>query len=373
MKQIKGIVKNIDKIILGKYSTHNSIFQNNKVLFCNKKPLFNCGINAYIVPKGKSFKTDKPIIEVENNPPFIENDIINISPNGLATVVWEADTPHHALYVTDVCNSKCIMCPQIEGASTHYNECIQILDLVDTKNVSNIGITGGEPTLNINKLVEVLEKIAKKSPNQKVHILTNGRNFSRIDVVEKLACIRNIDISYGIPLYSDIAEEHDYIVGVEGAFNETIQGIYNLGKYNQKVEIRTVILRQNYKKLRELATYIYRNIPFVTHIALMGMEYHGNAESNYDLVSIDPIEYKTELFEAVREYVRYNMIVDVYNTPLCLADSRIKEFCRDSISTWKKSYLPQCENCSEKEPCSGVFETSFMHSENIKPIKLEEN
>ena len=280
MKQIKGIVKNIDKVILGTYTTHNNIFQNNKILFCNKKPLFNCGINAYIVPKGKSFKTNKTIIEVENTTPFIEKDIINISPNGLATVVWEADTPHHALYVTDVCNSKCIMCPQIEGASAHYDECIQILDLVDTKNVSNIGITGGEPTLNINKLVEILEKIAKKSPNQKVHILTNGRNFARIDVVEKLASIRNIDISYGIPLYSDIAEEHDFIVGVNGAFNETMQGIYNLGKHNQKVEIRTVILRQNYKKLRAIAIIEYE-LPDKARVDIMA--------------TIDGIDYAIEV------------------------------------------------------------------------------
>lgn len=368
MKQIKGIAKNINTVIVGKYSSLNNLFQRNKVLFCNKKPLFNYGINAYIVPKGKFFKTNKPIIEIENNLPFTENDIINISPKGYMTVVWEADTPHHALYVTDVCNSKCIMCPQIEGASTYYDECIQILNLINTKNVSYIGITGGEPTLNINKLVEVIKKITRKSPNQKVHILTNGRNFANIDNVKKVININNLDLSFGIPLYSDIAEEHDYIVGVEGAFNETIQGIYNLGKYNQKIEIRTVILRQNYKKLRAIATYIYRNIPFVTHVALMGMEYHGKAEINYDLVSIDPIEYETELFEAVREYVRYNMIVDVYNIPLCLVNNRIKEFCRDSISTWKKTYLPQCKNCCAKESCSGVFETSFKHSENLKPI-----
>ena len=369
MKQIKGLIKNIDTTVIGKFCTYNNIFKSNKVLACSKKPLFEIGINAYIVPKGKVFKTNKPIIETDDNLPFVQGDIINITPCGTATVIWEADTPHHALYVTDVCNSKCIMCPQIEGASTHYDECMALLDLVDFKGLPSIGITGGEPTLNINKLIDVLTKIAKKSPGQKVHILTNGRNFARKDVVEKIASVKGVKVSYGIPLYSDIAEEHDYIVGVKGAFVETIQGIYNLGRYNQNIEIRTVILRQNYSKLKSLATYIYRNMPFVNHIALMSMEYHGNAEINYNLVAIDPVEYKTELFEAVREYVRYNMVVDVYNTPLCLVDSRIKEFCKDSISTWKKTYLPQCESCIYKSDCSGVFETSFKHSEHIKPIE----
>lgn len=340
----------------------------NKVLLCNKRPFWEYGINAYIVPKGKLFHTNKPIIEIENTSNFKENDIISITPTGTVTVVWESDTQHNTLYVTDVCNSKCIMCPQIEGVSTHYDECLQIIELINTRNIPYIGITGGEPTLNINKLAEVLTKLSKKFNNQKVHILTNGRNFANMDNVKRIVDIKGIDVSFGIPLYSDIAEEHDYIVGIDGAFNETMQGIYNLGKLNQKVEIRTVILRQNYQKLRAIANYIYRNIPFVVHVALMGMEYHGNAEINYDLVAIDPLEYKAELFEAVREYVRFNMIVDVYNIPLCLVDERIMEFCQDSISTWKKTYLPQCSNCSSKDCCCGVFETSFRHSSNIQPI-----
>ena len=177
-----------------------------------------------------------------------------------------------------------------------------------------------------------------------------------------------LKLSFGIPLFSDIAEEHDYIVGVKGAFKQTIEGLYNLAKYRQNIEIRTVILRQNYKNLLNLATYIYRNLPFVSHIALMSMEYHGRAETNYDLVSIDPIEYKQELFDTVRDFVRYNMAVDVYNTPLCLVDERIEDFCKDSISTWKKTFLPQCNGCTKKEICSGVFETSFVHSKNISTI-----
>lgn len=369
MKKINGNVKNITQAIFGQFSYSNNILTKNRILFCNKKPLINVGIVGYIVPKGKIFNTTLPILEIEDSIPFENGDIINIQPDGTANVVWEINTPHHALYVTDICNSKCIMCPQIDGASSRYDECLKILDLLDLKNVDNIGITGGEPTININKLINVLQKISKKAPNIKVHILTNGRSFADMTIVERLVKLKKIQLSFGIPLYSDVAEEHDSIVGVKGAFKETLKGLYNLGKYNQKIEIRTVILKQNYKKLKDLANFIYRNIPFVNHIALMGMEYHGNAETNYDLVAVDPVDYKQELFEAVREYVRYNLVVDVYNMPLCLADNRIKEFCRDSISTWKKSYLPKCEGCKCKDECCGVFETSFKHSDNIMAIK----
>lgn len=371
MKRTNGHIENLNKTVLGKYTTKNNIFKRNKILFCKKLPLLSFGIKALIIPNNMNVKTNIPVLYVEEGIPFIENDLISINKDGEASVVWETNSPHNALYVTDVCNSKCIMCPQIDDNKSRYDDCLEIIKLLNLKNTNSIGITGGEPTIEINKLVKVLKRLAKKKTNINVHILTNGRNFANIENVRKLAEIKNINISFGIPLYSDIAEEHDFIVGVKGAFVQTISGLYNLAKFHQKIEIRTVILKQNHNKLKDLARYIYRNLPFVSHIALMCMEYHGNAETNYDLVSIDPINYKQELYETVRDFVRYNMIVDVYNLPLCLVDERIKEFCRDSISTWKKYYLSQCENCKEKDTCSGLFETSFRQSENIKPIQIK--
>ncbi len=368
MKSINGNIKNLNEKLFGRFSVRNSIFTKKRILFCENRPFITWGIIAYIVPKGKSFNTNTPILEIEDDIPFADGDIIAIQKNGTANVVWEVNTKHNALYVTDICNSKCIMCPQIERILPRYKECSTILDIVNLKNINEIGITGGEPTTDINRLIELLKKIAKKSPKIKVHILTNGRCFADINNVMKMISLKDVQISYGIPLYSDVAEIHDYIVGVDGAFKETLQGIYNLGKYKQNIEIRTVILKQNYMQLKDLAVFIYRNIPFINHVVLMGMEYHGNAEINYDLIAIDPIEYKQELFESVREYVRYNLNIDIYNIPLCLVDKRIRKFCRDSISTWKKIYLPQCELCKCKNKCSGVFETSFKQSSNIQSL-----
>ena len=370
MKEILGVPHNFENSFIGKLTHKLNLFKRNQILFCDKKPLIEKGLVAYIVPKGKTFKTLLPVIEIEGKLPFENGDVLSVNKSGKINVVWENNSCHNALYVTDACNSKCIMCPQIEGSKSHYDECLTILDIVDLKKHKSIGITGGEPTINIDKLVRILEKIAEKSPNCSVHILTNGRNFSKIENVKKLVSIKGVNISYGIPLYSGIAEDHDYIVGVQGAFVETIRGLYNLAQFKQDIEIRVVILRQNYERLEGIANYIYRNLPFVSHVALMGMEYHGNAETNYDIVSVDPVQYKQNLFNAVRYFVRYNMLVDIYNLPYCLTDKRIRQFCRDSISTWKKTYLPQCKKCSVKDGCSGVFETSFIHSANIKPITV---
>ena len=368
MKKIKGDIKNIKNTIYGSFTYKNNPFKQNRIVKCSKIPLFTFGAKGFIVTKEiKYIPKNVPVLISDEKINFEENDIISLTPAGDCVCVWETNSPHNGLYVTDLCNSKCIMCPQIENGTSRYDECLKILDNIDLKNCESIGITGGEPTLEPDKLAALLHKISKLSKNQKVHILTNGRNFSNEDNAIKFSNLKNIDISWGIPLYSNISEEHDYIVGIKGAFKETMQGLYNLAKHRQKIEIRIVIMRQNYKILKDIAQYIYRNLPFITHVALMALEYHGRAEENYDIISIDPVEYKEELYSAIKIFVRYNIPADVYNLPLCLADNRIHEFCKDSISTWKKTYTEKCKNCTKKDICSGVFETSFVQSGNITP------
>lgn len=364
-------LKNSAHSIIGKITYKNNIFTKNRIVVSEKIPffLFRYGIKAVVLQEEPAkYPHNLPLL-ITNNFSGNENDIVNINNKGECSVIWDSSSRHNCFYVTDLCNSKCIMCPQICEALSRYDECEELLENIDLKHHKSIGITGGEPTLEIDKLVSLIKKISLKSPKTAIQILTNGRKFENNEIVRKLSEIQNTDITYGIPLYSNIAEEHDYLTGVKGSFEETLKGLYNLAGHKQKIEIRIVVLKHNYKKLKDMAEFIYRNFPFVVHIALMGAEYHGNAETNFDEIAIDPSDYKKELYEAVKQFVRYDMFVSVYNIPLCLADDRIHDFCTDSISTWKKTYLPRCDNCTKKEICCGVFKTSFVQSKNIDIIK----
>jgi hypothetical protein len=35
-----------------------------------------------------------------------EGDVIVLDPTGLVTVVWDADSPHNSIFITDTCNCK---------------------------------------------------------------------------------------------------------------------------------------------------------------------------------------------------------------------------------------------------------------------------
>jgi hypothetical protein len=86
------------------------------------------------------------------------------------------------------------------------------------------------------------------------------------------------------------------------------------------------------------------------------------------LVWVDPIDFGERLAEAVQHLHRRNMNVSVYNLPYCLLPERTWPFARDSISDWKKTYLPVCDGCVKRAECSGVFATSELVSEKISPI-----
>ena len=173
----------------------------------------------------------------------------------------------------------------------------------------------------------------------------------------------------GIPIYSDVSTIHDYVVQSDDAFDETIQGILNLKRYGQKVEIRIVVHRQTYARLPQLAEFLARNLTFVDHIALMGLEITGFTRANLDSLWIDPVDYQQELYRAVSFLADSRMHVSIYNHQLCVLDRRLWPFARKSISDWKNEYMPECVGCREKANCGGFFSSAkIRHSDHIQPF-----
>jgi len=104
-------------------------------------------------------------------------DIVSIDPSGLVRTVFRLESHHNAFFVTDRCNSKCLMCSQpprnIDDIDYHHNINIQMLDLIP-RSTEQIGITGGEPTLLGPKLLELLRKSSTNLPDTGIHMLSHG-------------------------------------------------------------------------------------------------------------------------------------------------------------------------------------------------------
>lgn len=175
------------------------------------------------------------------------------------------------------------------------------------------------------------------------------------DVVDAWAAVGHPNLTVGIPVYSAVDHIHDYVVQAVGALDETILGILKLKDRGQRVEVRIVLHALTVPGLVETCRWLARNLPFVNHVALMGLEDTGFAIANADLLWIDPVDYRDKLVEAVAILSSARLHVSVYNLPRCVLSQNLWPFSVQSISDWKNDYAPECEPCLEKTRCSGFF------------------
>lgn len=316
--------------------------------------------------------TEQVVFKIPSLDHLENGDIISVGIDGNINTLYRVNSFHNTLLATERCNSNCLMCSQPprdkNDIEAHYQIHKQLIPLIP-KDCFELGISGGEPTLMGDYFFELLSLIKSELPDTEIHVLTNGRTFAWNNMAERLGELDNKRLMLGIPVYSDYYQVHDYIVQAEDAFHQTILGLHNLARYNQRLEVRVVLHKQSIPRLTRLAKYIYKNLPFVEHVTFMGLEYVGYTPHNIEKLWIDPYDYQTELGEAVEFLAGQGMHVSIYNTPLCLLPERLWKYARKSISDWKNDYLPECATCAKFNDCGGLFTWNLKkHSEHIKPF-----
>lgn len=304
-------------------------------------------------------------------------DVIAVSPDTeVVRVLYRRGANSNLLFMTDRCNSLCLMCsqpPKVADDRWHIDENLRLLDLIDP-GVEQLGISGGEPTLYLPGLLSIIKRARDVVPEKALHILSNGRLLSDVSWVEDLKNSSHPNVTWGIPLYADNAADHDEVVNAPGAFTETMAGLYNLQQAGQRIEIRMVLSKLTVARLPEWSHFVFRNLPFTQHIALMGIENTGLAKKNYDRLWIDPADYQEQLASAAHFLDIRGLAVSVYNLPLCVLEPSLGRFYRRSISDWKNVFIPSCEVCSAKHACAGFFKShsARWQSRSIHPLSPEE-
>jgi His-Xaa-Ser system radical SAM maturase HxsC len=300
-------------------------------------------------------------------------DIVYIDgPRQFLNTLFRKGSHHNSILLTEQCNHYCLMCsqpPKEIDDSYLLRRAFELVKLIP-KDAQRLGFTGGEPTLYGDSLIELIKQTKLQLPRTSIDILSNGRRFKKKEFASRFGEIKHPNCTVAIPVYSDDPVRHDYVVQSHGAFDETIQGILNLKRFGQKVEIRIVLHKQTIDRLVKTCEFICRNLLFVDHVALMGLEITGFTRPNLDLLWIDPYDYKDILSEAVNILTSYGMNASVYNHQLCVVNKDVEGSYRKSISDWKNEYLDSCGQCTRKCECGGFFSSSKMykHSEHIRPF-----
>lgn len=153
--------------------------------------------------------------------------------------------PLAIVYVTDRCNSRCVMCDYWQYGQTHISmERAQALarefDQLDTQWVL---LSGGEPLLH-PQWADIARVLA--SGRRQLWLLTAGLALQKYAAAAADLC-QKITVS----LDAATADTYRSIRGVD-AFDQVCAGIRAVVERNEQVSIRCTIQRRNYRQLPEL-------------------------------------------------------------------------------------------------------------------------
>lgn len=324
---------------------------------------------AYIYPDGMLLTADQNTVDCFaacNN-----YDVFELYEDGTAYRCYDDSSVENVFFITDKCNSNCIICPMPEssrkrGNMANIDNLIEIARHIPS-DVSHMTITGGEPFMVGKELFRLLAFCKEKFEETEFQILTNGRAFAMDDYCEYLlATIPNHSI-IGIPIHGSCQKIHDAITQAPGSFRQTIAGLRKIQELGIVTELRVVVCRDNVFDLKNMAEMIASEFQKTSFVSIMAMEMTGSAYMNRERVWIPYKESFRYVRQAVDVLINAGIDVRLYNFPLCTVDSDMRMICFKSISSWKVRYGQECSGCSVKNVCGGVFAGTFQleHKELI--------
>ncbi|MDM9627637.1 His-Xaa-Ser system radical SAM maturase HxsC [Rhizobium sp. S152] len=297
----------------------------------------------------------------------LDNDVVMIVPGqASARRLIRADSVHNTLLITEQCDQLCVMCSQ-PPKKQHVDLFTELETAASlAPRDAYIGLSGGEPLLHKRKLFDMLITLSQSRPDLKFHILSNGQHFeeSDIDVLQNIGTDR---ILWGIPLYFATAAEHDALVKKVGAFDRLLESFALLFDAGSAIELRTVIMRQNYSMLPALASFLGTHLPFVERWALMQLENIGFGRMNWNSSFQDTSVEFGHVARAVDIASAKGLAVQLYNFPRCSVPVRYRHLAPAAISDWKNKFEAFCTDCSSRQACGGFFEW-YNHKIGFKEL-----
>jgi len=177
-----------------------------------------------------------------------------------------------------ICNNNCRFCVQADNKCKGNRSFEDIKkDLEDCrKRCTGVVLTGGEVTIREDFFD--LVKLAKELGYEDILVQTNGRMFASLGFCKKT--IRAGATHFGPAIHGYCAEQHENLTRAKGSFAQTAKGIKNLKSLGVYVVTNTVVVKQNYKNLPEIAKLLVGLR--VDQFQFAFVHPMGNARKNFD-------------------------------------------------------------------------------------------
>lgn len=160
-------------------------------------------------------------------------------------------------YLTEGCNLACRHCwiaPHYQAGSHSFpvldmDLFRSILEQAKEMNVSGVKLTGGEPFLH-PQIMEILQVI--RSAELGLTIESNGV-LCTPEIAKEVSLNKNPFISISID--SAEPEIHEWVRGVKGSFDATVEGFRNLVRNNIRPQIILSIMRRNRDQIEPIIRF----------------------------------------------------------------------------------------------------------------------
>ncbi len=300
-------------------------------------------------------------------------DILTVLSKGTIQIDYRVGMSDVDIFVTNRCNSNCVMCPLSESVRRKKDpkRISWIYKFIHTlpEDIEYINITGGEPTLVGEDFFKIMGLLKEKFQHAGFQLLTNGRSMADEYFLRRTLPYLPYGIRFAIPMHASNARLHDEITRAKGSFYQTDRGIHNLLKYQQKVELRIVLSKKNIEDVFHLANYITEQYKGIFCVNFIAMEMMGCAAVHRKELWIDYSEAFQKIKKAIDWLVIHGIDVQLYNFPLCAIEHGYWQIAVKSITDYKIRYMPECTQCQVKDICGGFFySTKQLMKPKVTPI-----
>lgn len=269
------------------------------------------------------------------------------------------------------CNNHCIFCYTKWIRMVPDLQINQIKDVIDQ--IAAIGtvkllvFSGGEATIR-QDLVSLFE-YANQAGFSDIALQTNGRELRKFELVERLVELGLKSVLLSIHGHND--KVHNNITGSPDSFSETLQGLHNLLTLTVKPTINTVMCKENYKYIIDIAVLLGKILNGFGKLRFSYPIIEGAAYENIIRVIVPFSQLRPLMLTAMQFAEKIGIEAQAANMPLCIPDDShrnttydtavLSEFVEASlfykfnIPRGEKSVkLNRCSRCSKVSLCRGI-------------------
>jgi len=209
------------------------------------------------------------------------------------------------LFITEKCNLQCSFCSINADFNSKnelkYETVKEFIEFCKKKGVTDIHITGGEPTLHSN-YKEIIQLILKNKIDAR--LITNGLVVTKDD----LADLKGIGLKKIMFSLDGLEIFHNLVRG-KNTYSKTMTAIYNAIKAEFHVRVNTVAWNENLNDIVGLMKYL-NDIGVETHSIFLGSPV-GRAKQLSNLSFVDDKNWMAFLIKLKNYYVSHGMKIRV--------------------------------------------------------------